>query len=79
MTVPAATYQTFAMKGIREDLSNLIFDISPTENPFTSAVRKTKATQSKHEWQTDALAAASATNGIIEGDDLGGRRFVSPG
>lgn len=69
MTVPAATYQTFQMKGIREDLSNLIFDISPTEKPFTAMVKKTKATHSKHEWQTDALAAASATNGIIEGDD----------
>jgi hypothetical protein len=72
VTVPAATYQTFAQIGRREDLSNMIYDISPTEKPFTSAVKKTKATQSKHEWQTDALAAASATNGIIEGDDLGG-------
>ena len=51
----------------------MIYDISPTEKPFTSAVKKTKATQSKHEWQTDALASASATNGIIEGDDILGR------
>lgn len=69
MAVPAGTMQTFQQIGRREDLSNLIFDISPTEKPFTSAVKKTKATQSKHEWQTDALAAASATNAIIEGDD----------
>lgn len=69
MTVPAATYQTFQQVGRREDLSNMIFDISPTEKPFTAAVKKTKATQSKHEWQTDALASASATNGIVEGDD----------
>ncbi len=72
MTVPAATYQTFQQIGRREDLTQLIDNISPTEKPFTAAIRKTKATQSKHEWQTDALAAASATNGIIEGDDLGG-------
>jgi hypothetical protein len=73
MTVPAATYQTFAQIGRREDLSNLIFDISPTEKPFTSAVKKVKATQSKHEWQLDALAAASPTaSAMIEGDDLGG-------
>ena len=69
MTVPAATFQTFQQVGRREDLSNMIFDISPTEKPFTSAVKKTRATQSKHEWQTDALAAASASNSIIEGDD----------
>lgn len=69
MTVPAATYQTYAQIGRREDLSDMIFDISPTEKPFTAAVRKVKADQSKHEWQTDALAAASATNAQVEGDD----------
>lgn len=70
MTVPAATFQTFQQIGRREDLSNQIYKISPTEKPFTSAIKKTKATQSKHEWQTDALATASATaSAIIEGDD----------
>jgi hypothetical protein len=48
MTVPAATYQTFQQIGRREDLSDLISNISPTQKPFTQAVRKTKATQSKH-------------------------------
>ena len=70
MTVPAATYQTYTQKGIKEDVSDMIFDISPTEKPFTSAIRKTKATQSAHEWQTDALASASPTaSAIVEGDD----------
>lgn len=69
MTVPAATFQTYAQIGRREDLSDMIFDISPTEKPFTAAVKKVKASQSKHEWQTDALASASATNAAVEGDD----------
>ena len=69
MTVPAATFQTYTAKGIKEDVSNVIYNISPTEHPFTQAVSKGKATQGKTEWQTDALAAASATNSIIEGDD----------
>lgn len=70
MTVPAATFQTFQQIGRREDLSGLIFNISPTEKPFTAAIKKTKATQSKHEWQTDGLATASATaSATIEGDD----------
>lgn len=70
MTVPAATFQTFQQIGRREDLSNMIYNISPTEHPFTSAIRKTKAAQSKHEWQTDSLASASPTNSaIVEGDD----------
>lgn len=70
MAVPAATFQTYQQKGIREDLSNAIYDISPTEKPFTSAIRKTKAEQSLHEWQKDSLAAASPTaSAIVEGDD----------
>lgn len=70
MTVPAATYQTFQQIGRREDLTNMIFNISPTQKPFTSAIKKVKATQSKHEWQTDALASASASaSAIVEGDD----------
>lgn len=48
MAVPAATMQTFQQIGRREDLSNMIYDISPTEKPFTAAIKKTKATQSKH-------------------------------
>lgn len=69
MAVPAATFQTYQQIGRAEDVSDLIFDISPTEKPFTSAIRKTKATQTAHEWQTDALATASATNASVQGDD----------
>lgn len=68
MAVPSGTFQTYQAKGIREDLSDLIFNVSPTERPMTSAIRKTKATQNRHEWQTDTLAAAAA-NAAIEGDD----------
>jgi len=42
---------------IREDLANVIFDISPTETPCVSAMRKTKASNVFHEWLTDSLAA----------------------
>lgn len=48
MAVPAATFQTFQAKGNREDLSDMIFQISPTEKPFTSAIKKTTATATKH-------------------------------
>ncbi|TXH47355.1 MAG: head protein [Desulfurellales bacterium] len=34
-----------------------------------SNVARGKATAHHHEWQTDALAAASASNAVIEGDD----------
>lgn len=69
MTVPAGTFQTFQSVGNREDLSDVIYNISPTEFPFMSGIGRGKATAVFHEWQTDALASASATNAQIEGDD----------
>jgi hypothetical protein len=41
------------------------------ETPFYSACKKVKATNTLHEWQTDALRA-SAANAHIEGDDTAG-------
>ena len=39
-----ATYATYTTVGIREDLADIIYNISPTETPFMSGVGKTKAT-----------------------------------
>ncbi|MAL41393.1 DUF5309 domain-containing protein [Thalassospira sp.] len=69
MAQPSNTFSTYDSVGNREDLSDIIFDISPTETPGMTMAKKTKATATNHEWQTDALAAASATNAVIEGDD----------
>ena len=69
MAQPTNTFSSFNAIGNREDLSEIIFDISPTEVPVLTAIPKTSATGTKHEWQTDALAAASSTNFVIEGDD----------
>ena len=54
-----AVANTYDRVGIREDLTDAIYNISPTDTPFVSSIGKTKATQTKHEWQTDSLAAAS--------------------
>ena len=69
MTQPADTFSTYDAIGNREDLSNVIYDISPTETPFLSGIAHVGATATNHEWQTDALAAATAGNAVIEGDD----------
>ena len=68
MASPAGVFATFQSIGNREDLSDVIYMISPTETPFMSMAGKTKATARLHEWQTDVLAAAAA-NKQIEGDD----------
>lgn len=63
-----ATYQTYTAIGQREDLSDVIYNISPTDTPFMSSIGKTKATATYHEWQTDSLAAP-ALGGAVEGAD----------
>lgn len=65
---PAATFATNDMVGIREDLADIIYDISPVETPFINSVPRVEASNTLHEWQTDSLAAA-ASNAVIEGDD----------
>ena len=69
MTVPTNTYSRYGAIGVREDLADVIYDISPTDTPIMSSIGKSRATQTLHEWQTDVLAAATFGNALIEGDD----------
>jgi hypothetical protein len=63
------TYTAHTAIGQREDLIDVIYDISPTETPILSTLARTKATAVYHEWQTDVLAAATAANAAVEGAD----------
>jgi len=69
MTQPGSTFATNDMVGIREDLVDVIYDVSPIETPFLSMASKVTATNTNHEWQVDALVAASSANAVVEGDD----------
>ena len=64
-----AIYNAYDAIGQREDLTDVIYDISPTETPFMSSIGKTKATAVYHEFQTDSLAAATTNNAAVEGAD----------
>lgn len=68
MAQPTNSFDSYDAVGIREDLTDVIHNVDPFDTPFYSAVAKTKATNTYHEWQTDALRA-SAANAHIEGDD----------
>jgi hypothetical protein len=68
MAAPTNTFLTTAAIGNREDLTDVIYRISPTATPFMSSIAKTKATATLHEWQTQDLASA-ASNAQAEGDD----------
>ena len=71
------TYSQYDAKGEREDLSDIIYSISPTDTPFMSNIGKNKATAVYHEWQTDALAAAASNNHQIEGDEVAFNAMVA--
>ena len=60
---------TYDTEGIREDLQDAIYDISPTSTPFMSTIGRTKAKNTYHEWQTDELGAVDLTNAQLEGAD----------
>lgn len=68
MAILTNTFLSFSAIGNREDLSKMIYNISPTQTPFMGRIAKNKATAVLHEWQTDALDTAAA-NAQIEGDD----------
>jgi hypothetical protein len=69
MGQPTGTFSTYDQIGRREDLSEIIYDISPTETPFISALEKVSVTSTKHEWQKHSLTSAASNNFVIEGDD----------
>ena len=64
-----AIYNRYDAVGAREDLSDVIYNISPTDTPIMSSIGKTKATGVFHEWQTDSLAASTTANALVEGAD----------
>jgi len=68
MAQPTNTFDSYDAVGIREDLSDIITNVSPEETPFYTKCRKTSASNTLVEWQTDALRS-SAANAHIEGDD----------
>lgn len=62
----ATKFTTYDQVGIKEDVSSLITDISPTDTPFVSSLKNEKVSSRTYEWQEDALDAAGA-NAYAEG------------
>ena len=69
MALPTNTFTTYDAIGNREDLSDVIYRIDPTDTPFMSGIERERATAVNHEWQTQALAAVDTSNAVLEGDD----------
>ena len=60
-----------ATRAVREDLSNMIYNIAPVDCPVMSNAGRDTAKQTFFEWQTDVLAAP-VNNPVLEGDDIVG-------
>lgn len=60
-----AVYETYDVEGMREDLSNIIYNIDPTDTPFMNSIGRTTGKQITTEWQTDNLDTA-AFNAVPE-------------
>lgn len=75
MAVVSGTYLKYDAKGLREQLTETIYNISPEETPLTSSIERGSASQTLFEWQTDSLAAVVTTNAHLEGDDA---TFTTP-
>lgn len=69
MAQEANTFETYDAVGLREELSDKIWNISPEECPFVSLIGK-KSVDSKHpEWQLDTLRTPVTTNNRPEGNE----------
>jgi hypothetical protein len=69
MAIVTNTFTSFDSVGIREELSDIIANISPEQTPFTSNVGSENVSNTYFEWQTDALASTSTT-AVVDGDDV---------
>ena len=67
MAQPSNTFDSYDAVGIKEDLSDVIYNVTPEATPFYSKCRKSSAKNTFVEYQTDTLRA-SGVNAHIEGD-----------
>lgn len=78
-TQPVNEYDSYdGNNANREDLHSVIYDISPTETPILSMASQGKATNTLHEWLTDALDSASSANARVEGEDKDAVAVTAP-
>ncbi len=68
MAIITNTYTTYTAKGIREELSDMIYMQTPEETPLMTMLGRMPVESTHPEWQTDALSTPAA-NAQVEGDD----------
>lgn len=70
MAQPTNTFDSYdGANSNRQDLANVIYNISPTDTPFMSSIGRVKVQATTHEWQTDSLTTFTPNNKVIDGDE----------
>ena len=70
MSVPTNVFQTITEIGIKEDISDVITNISPRKTPFLSSIGNMKVHQPLFQWQEDSLRAVRGpSNAGVQGGD----------
>ena len=69
---------TYQDTGRREDLIDIIGDVSPDDNPLSTMLATTKATQTLHEWLEDYLTRPAAVSAAIEGNSASYSDLTQP-
>lgn len=77
MAIPTNTRETYGAVGIREDLSNIIYNISPEDTPFMSGIGKSSCDNTYFEWQIDELDGGK-DNFHVEGDNAEALAVTEP-
>jgi hypothetical protein len=54
-------------EAMREDLIDILTDVSPDENPLSTMLAKTTASQPLHQWLEDYIARPSSVSASVEG------------
>ena len=77
MSIVTNTFTRYSAIGIREELADVVYNISPQTTPLVSNIGSDSVSNTFYEWQSDELAAASA-NAQIDGDDLASFTAITP-
>lgn len=64
----ATAFKSYDMVGLKEDISDVISNISPTNTPFQSSIKSENVHNTLFQWQEDSLAAPGS-NAAVEGAD----------
>lgn len=79
MAATVAASKSYDLSGgaLREDLEDIVYDISPMDTYFVTNAGRGKVRSTTHEWLVDTLAAA-ASNAAVEGDAFSAQARVLP-